>query len=131
MQSSASITPQEYAAISSIHAGLLPIIRLTTKTNPLPLSMVLSLLLVAKHPGKTVRELAKMADISPNSASRLLNDLSDTNSFGGAGYGLIERRVDDHDQRYMKAYLSEKGRALVRQIAGEMDRSRRPVREAA
>jgi DNA-binding MarR family transcriptional regulator len=129
MQSSAPIAPQEYAAIASLHAGLLPIIRLTTKTNPLPLSMVLSLLLVAKHPGKTVRELAKMADISPNSASRLLNDLSDVNSFGGAGHGLIYRRVDDVDSRYMRAYLSEKGRALVRQIAGEMDR--RSVRAAA
>jgi len=70
-----------------------------------------------------------MADISPSAVSRLLDDLSDVNSFGGAGHGLIDRRVDDHDQRYQRAYLSAKGRALVRQIAGAMDR--RTVKVAA
>jgi hypothetical protein len=35
---------------------------------------------------------------------------------------------DDFDQRYMRSYLSEKGRVLVRTIVAAMDR--RPVKEA-
>jgi hypothetical protein len=53
-------------------------------------------------------------------------DLSRRNKFGGEGLGLIEQRVDDRDPRYMRNYLSEPGRALVRKMVGD-----RPVRVAA
>jgi DNA-binding MarR family transcriptional regulator len=119
-------TDQERAALSRIHAALLPIIRLSAKTSPIPLSMILTLLLVATHEGKTVRDLARMAGITPSAASRILADLSSTNKMGGVGLGLIEQRVDDQDQRYMRSYLSERGRELVRKMVGD-----RPVRAAA
>jgi hypothetical protein len=60
------------------------------------------------------------------STSRLLMDLSRRNKFGGTGLGVIEQRVDDHDSRYMRNYLSERGHALVRKMVGD-----RPVRVAA
>jgi DNA-binding MarR family transcriptional regulator len=125
-----NITNEERAAISSIHAALLPIIKLTSKTSPISLSLILTLLLVAKHEGKTVRELSIASDaLSPSAVSRLLADLSQTNKVGGIGLGLINQRVDDFDSRYMRSYLSEKGRALVQKIVSEMDR--RPVKMAA
>jgi DNA-binding MarR family transcriptional regulator len=124
-----TISTQERDSISKVHAALLPIIKLATRTSPISLSLILTLLLVAKHEGKTVVELSKMSGLNPSATSRLLADLSHKNKFGGTGLGLINQRVDDFDARYMRSYLSEKGRALVRQIAGEMDR--RTVRAAA
>jgi DNA-binding MarR family transcriptional regulator len=124
-----SITSEERSAISSIHAALLPIIKLTSKTSPISLSLILTLLLVAKHEGKTVADLSNLSGLSSSAVSRLLADLSVTNKIGGIGLGLIEQRVDDFDQRYMRNYLSEKGSTLVRRIVGEMDR--RPVKVAA
>jgi hypothetical protein len=70
-----------------------------------------------------------MAKNTPSATGRLLADLTLVNKFGGVGLGLVEQRVDDFDQRHMRSYLSEKGRALVRQIVAEMDR--RQAREAA
>jgi DNA-binding MarR family transcriptional regulator len=97
-------TDQDRAALSRVHAALLPIIKLS---------------------------VAHMAGITPSAASRLLQDLSSTNKFGGVGLSLIDQRVDDFDQRYMRSYLSEWGRALVQKIVGEMDRDCRNLGEAA
>jgi DNA-binding MarR family transcriptional regulator len=125
-----SITTEERSAISSVHAALLPIIKLTSKTSPISLSIILTLLLVAKHEGKTVKELSNVSGaLSPSAVSRLLDDLSPVNKTGGVGLGLINKRVDDFDSRYMRSYLSEKGRELVQKIVSAMDR--RPVRVAA
>jgi DNA-binding MarR family transcriptional regulator len=75
---------------------------------------------VAKHEGKTVVELSKLSGLTPSAMSRLLEDLSIKNKFGGVGLGLVQRRVDDFDSRYMRSYLSENGRALVQKIVGAM-----------
>lgn len=123
MQSSTSITLQEHAAIASVHAGLIPIIKLATKTSPISLAIILTLLLVSKNEGRTVRELAKVADVSPSAMSRILADLSSENKWGGQGLGLIEQRVDEKDSRFMRSYLSVQGRALIRTIAAAVDRS--------
>jgi len=118
-----TITTEERSAISSVHAALLPIIKLTTKESPISLSLILTLLLVAKHEGKTVRELSVASDaLSPSAVSRLLADLSQVNKTGGVGLGLITQRHDDFDSRYLRSYLSERGRSLVQKIASEMDR---------
>jgi DNA-binding MarR family transcriptional regulator len=124
-----STTDHERSTLRSVHAALLPIIRLRGKTSPISLSLILSLLLVATHEGKTVRELSSLAGITASAASRLLADLSSVNKIGGAGLGLVEQRVDDMDGRYMRSYLSDNGRALVSKIVAEMDR--RGVRVAA
>jgi DNA-binding MarR family transcriptional regulator len=117
-------TDQERDALSRIHAALLPIIAVSP--TPVSLSMIMSFLTVATKEGRTVKDIAGITGLTQSATSRLLMDLSRRNKFGGTGLGLIEQRVDDHDPRYMRNYLSETGRALVRKMVGG-----RPVRAAA
>jgi DNA-binding MarR family transcriptional regulator len=97
----------------------------------MPASIISTFLLVANREDKTVGELANAAGISLAKMSRQLADLSDINRYGAAGLGLIEQRVDLCDGRYMRNRLTEKGRALVRQIANAVTVGRKPAREAA
>ena len=117
-------TDQERAALSRVHSALLPIIAVSP--TPVSLSMIMSFITVATKEGRTVKDVAGITGLTQSATSRLLMDLSRRNKFGGTGLGLIEQRVDDHDPRYMRNYLSETGRALVRKMVGG-----RPVRAAA
>lgn len=118
-------TDQERAALSRVHAALLPVIALSP--TPLSLSMILTFLTVATKEGRTVKEVSGITGVTQSATSRLLMDLSRRNKFGGVGLGLIEQRADDHDPRYMRNYLSEPGRALVRKWSaiGRSGRRRR------
>jgi DNA-binding MarR family transcriptional regulator len=117
-------TDHERSALSSVYTALLPLAEMGP--TPMSLSMALTFLTVATREGKTVKDIHQITGLTQSSTSRLLMDLSRRNKFGGVGLGLIEQRVDDNDTRYMRNYLSETGRALVRKMVGN-----RPVKAAA
>jgi DNA-binding MarR family transcriptional regulator len=111
MQSDGSLS-----ALSTLAAALRPFRELGSALNTtMPISVVLTFLLVPRKEGQTVSELAKAAGISLAKMSRQLADLSEANRYGAAGLGLIEQRI--YDRRFQRSRLTEKGRALVRQIA--------------
>ena len=112
-----STTDQERAVLSRVHAALLPIIEMSP--TPVSLAMITTFIAVATKEGRTVKDVAGITGLTQSATSRLLMDLSRRNKFGGTGLGLIEQRVDDFDPRYMRNYLSEKGRALVRTMVGD------------
>jgi DNA-binding MarR family transcriptional regulator len=116
MQSDANLS-----ALSTLAASLRPFRELGSALNmTMPISVVLTILLVAHKEGQTVSELAKAAGISLAKMSRTLSDLSDTNRYGGPGLGLLEMRVEIYDRRFQRSSLTSKGRALVSQIAGAL-----------
>jgi DNA-binding MarR family transcriptional regulator len=114
-------TDQERSALSCVYAALLPLVEMSP--TPMSLSMALTFLTVATREGKTIKDIYKITGLTQPATSRMLMDLSRRNKFGGAGLGLIEQRVDDHDPRYMRNYLSEPGRALVRKMVGDPPRT--------
>ena len=106
--------------MSRLAAALRPFRELSTSTSPLPFSLLLTFLLIAGKEGSTAVDLARAAGITQGALSRQLADMGQTNRHGGVGLGLVEQRVEIHDRRYTRTVLTEKGGALVRRIASEM-----------
>jgi DNA-binding MarR family transcriptional regulator len=113
-------TDEERAALATLDSALRPFRELHTSTSPLPFSLLLIFLLIAKKEGSTAVDLARAAGTTQGALSRQLQDLSDVNRHGGIGLGLVESRVELTDRRYTRIRLTEKGRGVVRKIAGAM-----------
>ncbi len=68
------------------------------------------LLAIARSEGLSQRELARMLDITPAAVTGMLQKVERA--------GLVVRRTDEHDQRYVRIHLTEAGRALVSEVRG-------------
>lgn len=87
--------------------------------NDLPLQAACIIILVAKQPGITVRELMARSKLSQSSCSRNIALLSETNRHGRPGLNVIEARPDPTDSRRYTLYLTPKGEefaALLKDI---------------
>ena len=123
IQSNDGIAENDRSALSTLAAALKPFRELVGGAQAnLPVSIVITFMLVAGKEGQTVGDLATAAGIPLARMSRQLSDLSDVNRYGAPGLGLIEQRVELHDRRYTRSRLTDKGRAFVRQIANAMER---------
>jgi len=86
----------------------------------LPASYIRAFLAVAKDPGRTVSDYARVCGVGNGPMSMRLNDLGETNRYHLPGYGLLESRPDPMDRRYTIVKLSLKGEAFARRIASAM-----------
>jgi DNA-binding MarR family transcriptional regulator len=78
---------------------------------------------VGRHPGITVSELLAILDITKQSLSRVLGQLVEQ--------GFIQQQPGQHDRRQRLLELSEKGRALERQLTeNQRTRIARAFRDA-
>ena len=81
------------------------------------LQLVRSFLIIAAEEGLTVSALAIRTGASPTKASRHVQDLGNTNRHGRRGLELVTVAQRAHgDHREQRLYLTERGRALVRQM---------------
>jgi DNA-binding MarR family transcriptional regulator len=120
-----SMEEQDKAALTTLSAAVLPF-RQLNDAAPMPLSLLLTFITVAKYGRITVNDFAKAIGINQSAISRQLTDLSSKNRIGGVGYNLIEQRVEGI---YAMNSLTPKGRELARKMAAAIDR--RSVRVAA
>jgi DNA-binding MarR family transcriptional regulator len=121
MQSTAdTIADEDRSALSALAAALRPWREMSDPGISMPISIVSTFAMVAMRPDRTVSEYAKSAGVSLTNMSRQLADLGDVNRRGAPGLGLVERRVELHDRRFMRHKLTPKGHALVRQIASAL-----------
>jgi len=120
-----SMEEQDKAALTTLSAAVLPF-RQLNDAAPMPLSLLLTFITVAKYGRITVNDFAKAIGINQSAISRQLTDLSSKNRIGGVGYNLIEQRVEGI---YTMNSLTPKGRELARKMAAAIDR--RSVRVAA
>jgi DNA-binding MarR family transcriptional regulator len=120
-----SIDEQDKAALSALSSAILPF-RQLNPAAPMPLSLLLTFITVAKHGRITVNDLSKAVGINQSAVSRQLQDMSCKDRFGAEGLGLIEQRIEGI---YTLNSLTPKGQALAKRMASAMDR--RPVKVAA
>jgi hypothetical protein len=120
-----SIAETEKNALAGLSSAILPF-RHLNDAAPMPLSLLLTFITVARNDRITVNDLSKAIGISQSVISRQLADLSIKNRIGGVGLNLIEQRIEGI---YTMNSLTPKGRDLAMRMAGAIER--RPVRVAA
>lgn len=81
-----------------------------------PASYMAAFLLVAANPGKPTSEYAKMMGMAQAVGSRLMLEIGPKTRTGEEGLGLIDSAPDPKDLRVKRAYLTPKGKALLRRI---------------
>lgn len=90
-------------------------------TNEIPLALVQTFLVAARHEGKTVNELVELANGNRSTVSRHLLDLSENLRNGAPGYGLLNRIRHPSDLRSVVFVLSPKGKNVLSQVRDIME----------
>ena len=106
-------------ALSALSAAILPF-RTLSEDAPLPLSLLVTFIAVAKHGRITVNDIAKATGLKQSATTRQLQDLSVKNRIGGVGYNLVEQKIEGI---YTVNSLTPKGHALATRMAAAMRRA--------
>ena len=83
----------------------------------MPLQYIAAFLLVCLNEGESVAELAGKADLSQLVMSRVLLEIGNSKRYNGAGLGLVTYGANLPKNRTQPVVLSDKGRAVAREIA--------------
>lgn len=91
----------------------------------LPLQHITLLLAVSEHPGITMPELMKLLDMPQGSLSRNVKALSryierEKGVAVSRGYDLLRTERDPRQRRVLTVYLTSRGEALIRTLAGKL-----------
>lgn len=84
--------------------------------TPFPHHFIQVFLLVALYEPCPYRRIEETLNITNSSVSRTLNALADEHRSGGPGLGLVTLHKDPAEGRRYVARLTNRGRAIVRQI---------------
>lgn len=84
----------------------------------MPIAQALSLLLIAKHEGLNLGDLAKKAGIGMASASRYVAAFGKPVKPGAKGFGFVNSVEDPNNRRSKVITLTPKGRAFVAKLIG-------------
>lgn len=88
----------------------------------MPLQYVVAFLLVAMEEGLGVSEYAERAGVSMSVMSRHLLDIGERNRHMEEGFGLVTARQNPLELRRNEVFLTNKGRALLRQIIRQLEK---------
>ena|SRR5215204_5236996 len=92
------------------------------KVDPkMPTSYMAALLAVAMKPGHGPTEYAKDLGTIQPIMSRILLEIGVPVREGAQGLGLVDRRVSAESLRNQEYYLTQKGKALLREIAAALE----------
>jgi DNA-binding MarR family transcriptional regulator len=80
----------------------------------MPVQQVMSLILVALHEGKSLKELSALMDCKMPIMSRQLIDLGVRNRRMEPGYHLVESRQDPMEMRKNQYTLSVRGKHVIK-----------------
>lgn len=84
----------------------------------MPIAQALSLLLIAKHEGLSLSELAQKAGVGMASASRYVAAFGKPTKPGAKGHGLAVATEDPMERRKKVITLTHRGRAFVNKLIG-------------
>ena len=82
----------------------------------MPMGDAYGFLVVALEGGLGITEYAERAGITQSGMTRTLSALGEGGRYGAAGFGLVQQVIDEKDLRKRQTFLTEKGKALIREI---------------
>lgn len=83
----------------------------------MPVQIATTLMVIASNPGITQVEISQEANMGRAAVSRHVAVLGPFNPYLKCGFNLINQTVDWMDRRRKPIYLTERGHALVSQLA--------------
>ena len=86
----------------------------------MPISQALSLLLIAKYEGLSLKELANHAGVGMASASRYVSAFSPPKKAGAKGLGLVSAEEDPEERRKKIITLTPKGRSFMNRLTEKL-----------
>lgn len=84
----------------------------------MPVAQALSLLLIAKHEGLSLKELAERAGVGMASASRYVAAFGKPTGGRSQALGLVAAVEDPEERRKKVITLTPKGRAFINKLIG-------------
>lgn len=101
--------------------GLQKAVRVIRGVAPeLPVQQLQVLLEVAMDEGCTVKDIEKRCGMTNSSGSRNVRAVMKWAGEGREGYDWVEWRPDHNDLRVKLLYLTDKGKAVLEQIADQL-----------
>jgi DNA-binding MarR family transcriptional regulator len=85
----------------------------------MPMAQAYCLLLIAKHEGLSLKELAYMAKVGMASASRYVSQFGEVGEKGQPGMNLVAAYEDPMERRKKIIKLTPKGKLFVHKLLGE------------
>jgi DNA-binding MarR family transcriptional regulator len=82
----------------------------------MPMGDAYGFLVVALEGGLGITEYAERAGITQSGMTRTLTALGAGGRYGAAGFGLVHQVIDPKDLRKRQTFLTDKGKALIREI---------------
>ena len=82
----------------------------------MPMGDAYAFLVVALEEGLGITEYAERAGITQSGMTRELSALGEGGRHGAAGFGLVKTVIATKDLRKRQTFLTDKGRALIREI---------------
>lgn len=84
----------------------------------MPIAQALSLLLIAKNEGMSLKDVAQQAGVGMASASRYVAAFGRPVKEGAKGHGLVAAVEDPEERRKKIITLTPKGRTFVNKLTG-------------
>lgn len=113
------------ASIPSAYTNLAKLIdiiaMLRAENEYLTPQMAQMLFLIAQRPGLTSQQLSDLTGLAISSISRNLTALGEWHRLGKEGFNLVETVQDPEERRRALAFLTSKGRTLVRRVLERLD----------
>jgi DNA-binding MarR family transcriptional regulator len=82
----------------------------------MPMGDAYGFMVVALEGGLGITEYAERAGITQSGMTRTLSALGEGGRYGAAGFGLVQQVIDSKDLRKRQTFLTDKGKALIREI---------------
>jgi DNA-binding MarR family transcriptional regulator len=110
------LTEEERTALHTYMSFMEAFRAIRPNIQNMPMGDAYAFLVVALEEGLGITEYAERAGITQSGMTRELSALGEGGRHGATGFGIVQQVTDAEDLRKRQTFLTDKGRALIREI---------------